>query len=219
MKLLLKINDLWKSYNGQEVLKGCSYSFAQGGVHALMGSNGSGKSTLLRICALLEKPDKGAVSYLSAGESLAENISLRRRVTLVLPEIGVFNASVFANVAYGLKIRGAGKAEIKERVGAVLEFVRLSNKIEQNALTLSSGETQRLGIARAIVIEPEIMFLDEPTASVDEENTRIIENIILEMKDRNITIILTTHDLLQAKRISDKLIVVKEGKLLSKLID
>jgi tungstate transport system ATP-binding protein len=219
MKLLLKINDLWKSYNGQEVLKGCSYSFVQGGVHALMGSNGSGKSTLLRICALLEKPDKGTVSYLSAGESLAENISLRRRVTLVLPEIGVFNASVFANVAYGLKIRGAGKAEIKERVGAVLEFVRLSNKIEQNALTLSSGETQRLGIARAIVIEPEIMFLDEPTASVDEENTRIIENIILEMKDRNITIILTTHDLLQAKRISDKLIVVKEGKLLSKLID
>lgn len=127
----------------------------------------------------------------------------------------MFNTTVFKNTAYGLKIRGVSKKEMEERVSKALDFVGLMHKKNQNALTLSSGETRRLGIARAIVIEPEILFLDEPTASVDRENTEIIENIIQNMKrQEKSTIIIATHDIAQAKRLGDIMLTMSEGKIL-----
>ncbi|MDA8106642.1 MAG: ATP-binding cassette domain-containing protein, partial [Nitrospiraceae bacterium] len=142
------------------------------------------------------------------------DLQLKRRITLVLPKVGVFNTTVFRNIAYGLKIRGIHRREVEEKVGKALEFVRLSHKKNQNGLTLSSGETQRLGIARALVIEPEILFLDEPTASVDQKNSLIIEDIILTMKKENgPTVIMTTHDQSQAKRLADTLLVISDRVL------
>ncbi len=96
----------------------------------------------------------------------------------------------------------------------VLNFVGLLNKKSQKALTLSSGETQRMGIARALAIEPEIFFLDEPTASVDQENTEIIEDIILKMKKEGRSIIITTHDIAQAERLADRLLFMRNGKIM-----
>lgn len=227
MSLSLRVSNISKSYNRRPVLKDCSYYFDRGGIYVLMGANGSGKSTFLRICALLEEPDEGEVSYLSGGMGSPKNyttfwgnssvikkdISLRRRITLVLPGIGIFNTTVFNNVAYGLRIRGLKSREIRDRVDRVLDFVGLIHKRNHNALTLSSGEMQRLGIARAIVIEPEILFLDEPTASVDKENTEIIEKIILRLKEEtSSTIIMTTHDRSQARRLADKILFMEEGK-------
>ncbi len=217
MNLSLSISSVSKSYNGKTVLKDCSYCFDSGGIYVLMGANGSGKSTFLRICALLEEPDRGEVNYLSGGSIIKKDISLRRRITLVLPGIGIFNTTVFNNVAYGLRIRGLKSGEIKDRVERVLDFVGLIHKRNQNALTLSSGEMQRLGIARAIVIEPEILFLDEPTASVDKENTEIIERIILDIKSgsqrSHKTFIITTHDMAQAERLADSILIMAEGRI------
>lgn len=212
MGLRLVASNIFKSYKGIPVLVDCSFSFSPSGVYVLMGPNGSGKSTLLRICALIEDPDKGNVSYLSGSEILKNDIELRRRITLVLPTVGVFKTSVFKNVAYGLRIRGI--KEVEEKVKKALEFAGLSHKKSQNALTLSSGETQRLGIARAIVVEPEILFLDEPTASVDQKNTEIIEDIILSVKNNGrSTVVITTHDREQAKRLADCLMIMKDGKI------
>ena len=214
MKLRLQISHIHKNYNGKRVLRDCSFSFHESGAYVLMGPNGSGKSTLFRLCALLEQPDKGEITYLSGDTIVPQEIQLRRHITLVLPKIGVFNATVFKNVAYGLRIRGMGKKEISEKVERSLEFVGLTNRKNQNALTLSSGETQRLGIARAIVIEPEIIFLDEPTAFVDEENKRIIEDIILKIKrDGSSMVIITTHDRTQAEKLTDRLLFLQDGKL------
>ncbi|MGC8938626.1 MAG: ATP-binding cassette domain-containing protein, partial [Thermodesulfovibrio sp.] len=184
MALSLNLLNITKSYNGKLVLDSCSFSFEKSGIYVLMGPNGSGKSTLLRICALLENPDSGKVIYSESIKTIENNLNLRRRITLLLPNTGVFNTTVFKNVAYGLKVRGMNKKEIKARVEKALDFVGLLHKKEQNALTLSSGEVKRMGIARAIVLEPEVLFLDEPTASVDEENVEIIEFPI-----QNVTII------------------------------
>lgn len=217
MGLILTVSNIYKSYNGISVLKDCSFSFDRGGIYVLTGPNGSGKSTLLRICALLEHPDSGEINYLNGKNILKKDIELKRKITLVLPKVGIFNSTVFKNVAYGLKIRGINKKEIEERVMEVLDFVGLRHKKDHKALTLSSGEIQRLGIARAMVIEPEILFLDEPTASVDIENTRIIEDLILNMKRKyNTTIIVTTHDISQAKRLGDVMLLMTEGKILEK---
>jgi ABC-type multidrug transport system ATPase subunit len=211
----LQIDHIRKEYDGRTVLKDCSYAFGGSSVYVLMGPNGCGKSTLLRICSLLERPDAGDLLFTDNGAPLVPDMRLRRRMTLVLPRTGVFNATVFNNTAYGLRVRNVRKEAIASRVPEVLAFVGLGHKLKQNALTLSSGETQRLGIARALAIGPEILFLDEPTASVDQENTAIIESIILAMKKEGRTmIIMTTHDKDQAERLADRLLIIDRGSLL-----
>jgi tungstate transport system ATP-binding protein len=208
------ISNITKSYNGKIVLDGCSFSFEKSGVYVLMGPNGSGKSTLLRICALLEIPDIGEIVYYEDGKVVENNLNLRRRITLLLPNIGIFNTTVFKNVAYGLTIRGMIKGDIKERVEKALDFVGLLHKKNQNALSLSSGEAKRMGIARAIVLEPEVLFLDEPTASVDQENTKIIEEILIKLKKTvNSIIVIATHDTSSAKRVGDFLLFLKDYKI------
>lgn len=210
MKLV--ITHIRKDYNGKPVLKDCSYAFNSSGTYVLMGPNGCGKSTLLRICALLEEPDGGDLLFQENGAPLIRNLALRRRMTLVLPRTGVFNTTAFNNAAYGLKIRGMSGSLLKKEANRALDFVGLTHKSGQNALTLSSGETQRLGLARALAIAPEILFLDEPTASVDEENTAIIESIIgCLKKDGRTMVIMTTHDKDQGERLADALLLMKDG--------
>jgi tungstate transport system ATP-binding protein len=121
---------------------------------------------------------------------------------------------VFHNVAYGLKIRGRPSLEVEDRVNEVLERVGLIHKRRQNGLDLSSGETKRLGLARALVIEPEVLLLDEPTANLDQKNAEIIEQIILNRKTAaKSTIIVVTHDLAQARRLGDHLLVMDNGRI------
>ncbi|MBI5101536.1 MAG: ATP-binding cassette domain-containing protein [Nitrospirae bacterium] len=212
MGLQLRISDVWKSYDGCPILQGTSFTFDASGVYVLMGDNGTGKSTFLRICALLEKQDRGTVSYLSDGQVLPHDIALRRRVTLVLPKIGIFNKTVFDNVAYGLKLRGFEKEAVRDRVEKAVDFVGLRPKMKQPALTLSSGETQRMGIARALAINPEMLFLDEPAAFVDVKNRDIIEEVIVNLgREGETTVVLTTHDRAQAGRLSERLMVLENG--------
>lgn len=214
--LNLLLSDISKSYGEEPVLKDCSFRFDKKGIYVLMGPNGSGKSTLLRICALLENPDKGEIIYLSDGNAINKDISLKRRITILLPNVGVFNSTVFGNVAAGLRIRGLKGEQMGKRVEDALNFVGLLNKRNQNALTLSSGETQRMGIARAIAIKPDMLFLDEPTASVDMKNTEIIEDIISNMKQTGkTTIVITTHDRSQAERLASSVLIMNDGKIVT----
>ena len=216
MSLELEISQLFKTYNGNPILRDCSMVFAGGRTYVLQGPNGSGKSTLFRLLALLEKPDGGRVEYREDGRVLPDGLDLRRRLTLVLPRTGIFNTTVFHNVAFGLQIRGLGKAAIRERVAAALTAVGLAHKHQERALDLSSGETKRLGIARAMVIEPEVFLLDEPTANIDPANTAIIEEIILALKrQRRATLLIITHDPAQAQRLGDELLLMQDGKLVT----
>jgi len=215
MSLELVVSNISKSYSSDAILKNCSFTFNSSGIYVLMGPNGSGKSTFLRICALLEIPDTGEVNFFSDGNPVRKDIELRRRISLVLPKIGLFNTTVFKNVAYGLKIRKMKKQEIEERVNNALELVGLIHKKSHTALTLSSGETQRVGIARAIVIEPEVLFLDEPTASLDPHSTTIIEETISKIKEYNrLTIIMVTHNIFQAKRLAESVLFMYEGRII-----
>lgn len=210
----LTVSAIARSYDRRPVLRDCSCAFHEPGTYVVMGPNGSGKSTFLRVCALLEPPDSGTIAYFDNGIALDHDIPLKRRITLVLPRTGVFNSTVYKNVAYGLKIRGLHHNVIARKVDEALAFVGLGPKAGQHARTLSSGETQRLGIARALAIEPEVLFLDEPTASLDEENTGIIESIILHMKRaRRTLVIMTTHDRDQAARLADKLLFMHQGTI------
>ncbi len=218
MNVLLDLKKVSLSYGPKQVLDNCSCSIGAG-VTAIMGHNGSGKSTLLRACALLEEPTEGEVYYSENGKDLDHDITLKRRLTLVLARGGLFNASALSNAGYGLKVRSVPALKRREMAMAALEAVGLAHLARQNALTLSSGEAQRLALARALAIGPEVLFLDEPTASVDEENTEAIESLILQMsKGGGIaphvpSIVLTTHDREQALRLADKHITMSRGTI------
>lgn len=214
MPLGLTVTDIVKNYEGNRVLDKLSHTFAAGKTHVLMGANGCGKSTLLRICALLDQPDSGSLTFFSNGDVAPIDLQLQRRITLVLPKVGVFNDSVYHNIEYGLKIRGMQKQERTERVEKMLGFIGLSHKRNQNALTLSSGEAHRMGIGRALVIGPDLLFLDEPTTSIDQKNIELIEQIILTMKEAGRpTILMTTHDQKQAERLTDRVLFMRDGKI------
>jgi tungstate transport system ATP-binding protein len=214
MSLFLSVSHVSKQYDGKDILRDCSHSFEEIGIYGLIGPNGGGKSTFLRICALLETPDQGAITFISAGRTIPPDLALKRRITLVLPKVGAFNASVFKNVAYGLKIRGVTARLIQEKALDALDYVGMAHKKDQNALTLSSGETQRLGLARALVLEPEVLFLDEPTASIDPQNTAVIEEIILKLRrEARTLVIMATHDMEQVRRITDRVLRVEQGRI------
>jgi tungstate transport system ATP-binding protein len=214
MELTLELAHIYKAYGGQQVITDCSFMFEPGGTCVIMGPNGCGKSTLLRIAALLEKPDQGEVKFLNGGTPAKHDIYLKRRFTMVFPRVGVFNTTVAKNVAYGLGIRGMAGGEMQGRVDNALELVGLIHKKTQRALTLSSGETMRLGLARALVIEPDILFLDEPTTSIDMANIEIIEQILRKIsQEKKLTLIIVTHDAAQAARFHGRLLYMRDGNL------
>lgn len=216
MDLSLILKDIYKSYGAKKVISQCSYSFDEKAIYVIMGSNGAGKSTLLSLCALLEQPDSGEIFYSDGINKLKNDIALRRRFTIVLSTVGLFNASVCDNVSYALKIRGVTQKRVDALVEESLDFVGLRDRDRQRALSLSSGEKQRLGIARAIAIKPEIIFLDEPTASVDKDNSGVIDRIILDLKDNYGTkVIMTTHDSKQADKLADFKLVLEDGMIQS----
>ncbi len=214
--MTLELVNISQAYNGNQVLRDCSYTFPGGGSYIVMGPNGSGKSTLFRLAALLEAPDQGQVIYRENARPLAPDINLRRRLTMVFPRVGVFNRSVFANVAYGLKFRGLSRKLRGEKVMEVLAQVGLTHKATQPAVTLSSGETMRLGLARALALDPEVLFLDEPTAHIDQANTDIIEACIHRLRtERGLTLFIITHDPAQAERLQGQKLLLQGGRLVS----
>ncbi|MEJ2254728.1 MAG: ATP-binding cassette domain-containing protein [Nitrospirota bacterium] len=215
MNVRLGVSNIEKSYGKKKVLAGATYGFASG-VTAVMGPNGCGKSTLLRICALLEPPTAGEVRYSYTGKgNVPHDVALRRKITYVLPEAALFNTTVWKNAAYGLMVRGVGRRERKKRTAEMLQAVGLYDKRKENALFLSSGEAQRLALVRAMVLEPEVLFLDEPTVNLDQENAAIVEKILLGMKKQTDapTIILATHDRAMAERLADVVITIRHGKI------
>ena len=214
MGLTIEVSGVAKHYGDLPVLRECSFTFEANRTYALLGVNGAGKSTLLRLIALLENPDQGDIRYVQSGHALQPDLDLKRQITLVLPQIGVFNTTVFKNVAYGLKIRGIPPKEVKGRVEGLLELVGLLDKRDHQALTLSSGQVRRLGLARALVIEPQVLLLDEPTASLDPGNAAVIDAAIRELRERRAaTIIMATHDYTQAGELADRILVVEQGKI------
>jgi tungstate transport system ATP-binding protein len=211
----LQALDIKKQYNSNFALE-CSIEVKKGPLYTIVGPNGSGKSTLLRILGLIEPPDSGEVIYHNEGISLLnpdKDIEIRRKAVLVATRAGLFNETVYENIAYGLRLRKVGKKEIKERVTDTLNNVKLAGKEAFNANELSSGEAQRLALARALAIDPDILLLDEPTASLDPDNTRVIEDIINNIRSNSDKIIImVTHSLYQAKNLSEFIIFMHRGK-------
>jgi len=203
---LFVLRKLKKSFGDREIFDIPSVELLQGKIYAIVGPNGSGKTTILRILNALERPTSGKVFF--KGEDLhssSDVLNLQREMTMVMQNPYLFNTTVYKNVAYGLKVRNLDKKDIKNKAEETLELVGLTHIKDRRVANLSGGEAQRVAIARGLVINPEVLLLDEPTANVDQVNIKLIEEIILTIKEeKDTTIIVTTHNPTQAYLLADK---------------
>jgi len=213
---LIETKDLCQRYSERDILKNINIQVERGEVFALIGPTGAGKTTLLRLFDLLDTPSSGKIYFdgSDVSESGKRKLEARRRMAFVLQKPIVFNRSVYDNIAYGLKLRGLKKEDIRQKVANILEMIGLTADKSRNARTLSGGEVQRVAIARAIVSQPELLLLDEPTANLDPNSASKIEGLITEIRRQyNTTIIMATHDMSQGQRLADRIGVLLDGEI------
>jgi tungstate transport system ATP-binding protein len=212
---IIKVQCLQKEYSGKRVLDIENLQIEKGQITAVIGPSGAGKSTLLHLLNGIEAPSSGAIWFDNNElDNKTLSLDLRRRMVMVFQRPIVFNTTVYENLAYGLKLRGMKKEEIRKRVEEMLEITGLKGKSQQKAVTLSGGEAQRVAIGRAIIIRPEVLLLDEPTANLDPANISMIEQLIKYARDNyELTVMIITHNMFQAKRLSDNTIFMLNGKV------
>jgi tungstate transport system ATP-binding protein len=187
----------------------------KGKIFGLLGPNGSGKTTFLELLAFLLPPTSGELFFESSKVNFNNSrlINLRQKVVLVQQQPILFTRSVFRNVELPLKIRKMKKEARAGIVEDLLCLVGMESFINTKAHKLSGGETQRVAIAQALACSPEVILLDEPTASVDVENRITIERIIREInREKGISVIFTTHDMIQVSRLADEIVFLFDGK-------
>jgi tungstate transport system ATP-binding protein len=210
MSINLQVKDIQKEFRGIQALKSVSLEMSGNKIVVLLGVNGAGKSTLMRIFAGLGNADKGAI--LLNGQK-TEAKELRQVSTLVFQKTVMFTMNVYDNLAYGLRIRKVSRGEIAKQVPEALASVRLSGFEKRRAKKLSGGEQQRIALARAFLLDPKILLLDEPTANLDPNSATIVEKAIFGQKSEGRIIVMATHNLNQARRLSDEIIHIHNGEI------
>jgi phospholipid/cholesterol/gamma-HCH transport system ATP-binding protein len=216
---VVEVVNLRKSFERAEVLRGVSFRLDKGETLVVMGGSGSGKTVLLRHVAGLVRPDAGEARVFGINiERLSEEelLPIRRRMGYVFQGAALFDSlSVYENVAFPLREHtNLSEREIRERVVHVLSLVGLAEDVlPQLPSELSGGMRKRVGVARALVIEPELMLFDEPTAGLDPTNSKMIGELILQLKGgAGDTSIVVTHDVELARAVADRLAILMEGR-------
>ena len=204
MESLYQISSLAFSYPGRKVLDLDELLIARNQVTAVVGPNGSGKSTLFDILAFLRKPDAGTILFRGNPASGTRSALLRRQVGYVQQKPYLMRMSVRDNIGLGLKFRGETRAAINAAVNAVAGELGITALLDRDAGKLSGGEIQKVALARALALQPEVVIMDEPFTYLDEATVHDIEEWIAgQRKTRNKTIIFSTHDRLRAQSLSD----------------
>ena len=205
--LPLSVEGICFAAGGKTLLNGLSFTLPKGGLTAIIGPNGAGKSLTLRLCHGLLEPSSGAMRWQGQPPKGGP-----RRHAMVFQRPVMLRRSASANIAHALAAQGDDR--ISERAATALSRFGLADLAARPARLMSGGEQQRLAIARAWALGPELLFLDEPTSQLDPGATRQIEAIIASLAAEGMTILMTTHDLGQARRLSQRVLFLNKGSLL-----
>ena len=208
---MIEVQSLTKKFNGRTVLNEINFQVKEGEVLGYLGPNGAGKTTTMRIILGLLKPTAGKV--LVWGQNLGENEGLRRRVGVLLEHDGLYERiSAYENLGYYAQLYGVSKRE--EKIKGLLEFVGLSDRKNDKVGKLSKGMKRKLALARAIIHEPSVLFLDEPSAGLDPEAQKMVRDLILRLSgEERITVFLNSHDLDEVQRICSKIAILQRGEI------
>ena len=211
---MYRLQSIRKCYGSNVALDIEELTIAEGRLYTLTGANGAGKSTLLSILAFLAPPTSGEIFY--AGKRVDRDHGsveeYRRKVTLLHQSPYLFGGSVDDNVAFGLKVRGIRGEEQRRRIDEALGVVGLRGFRDRKARELSGGEAQRVAMARALALKPEVLLLDEPLANIDRETTGLLEAVIASLPAQGTTVVMTTHDPDHPGRLNGESIFLEGGR-------
>ena len=213
--VILEARDIELRRNGRTTLAVPHLAVHEGEVLAVLGPNGAGKSSLLLTLATLLKPHAGKVLFKGKGLNNPSSIlTYRRSIAMVFQEPLLLSTSVFNNVASGLRLRGVSGSDIKRIVPRALSRFHITALANRSARTLSGGEAQRTSLARAFVVQPRILFLDEPFSSLDQPTREaLIQDLKVAIEETKTTVLFATHHLDEALRLSDRIAVVQNGTI------
>jgi len=212
--VLIELRNVVKKYGDVTALDGINMEVQRGELLAVVGPNGAGKTTLLKIMAGIEEPTSGQIYYENREIGRGDVELVRRMCTMVFQRVVLFNTTVYDNVAYGLKIRRLPENETRARVHEALDLVKLENCEKVAAKKLSGGQQQRVSLARALVLEPELLLLDEPTANLDPQTTSIIEDVMNRVnKEKGTTIVMATHNVFQVQRVPKRAVLLLNSRI------
>ncbi len=221
---MLEIKNIHKTFQNLEILKGVDLSVKKGDVDVILGESGSGKTTLLRCIDFLEEPEEGeiTISGLRADYghvSKKEQIRIRRKMSFVFQNYGLFsNKTALENIMTGLRVvHKVPKNEARDRAMEALEKVGLPDRADHYPSQLSGGQQQRIGIARAIVTNPDVILMDEPTASLDPGLVGEVLHTIEDLAANGTTMLIVTHELSFAQRVSTNTMFMHNGKVVENL--
>ncbi|AVQ33598.1 amino acid ABC transporter ATP-binding protein [Staphylococcus muscae] len=213
---MIQLQNIKKSFNDKEVIKGISLSVAQGEVITLIGKSGSGKTTLLRMINALELPTEGTV-YVN-GETYTNDdkksqIKVRKQSGMVFQSYNLFpHKTAIENVMEGLvTVKRMNKQQAHEEALQLLRKVGLESVKDQRPHALSGGQQQRVAIARALAMNPEVMLFDEPTSALDPELVNDVLKVIKDLANEGMTMVIVTHEMRFAREVSDRVIFINEG--------
>ena len=212
----VEIVDCAKTYpGGAQALRPTTLTVEPGEVLALLGPSGCGKTTLLRVIAGLVDPDRGGRILFNSDDVTSRPIE-QRAVGMVFQHYALFpQMSVEANIGYGLRVRGIAPDRIRQRVGEVIELVRLGGLEQRRPAQLSGGMIKRAAMARAIIMDPRLLFLDEPSAGLDPVVAASLDELILKLRDATgMSLVVVTHELDSAFKIADRIAVLDHGDIL-----
>ena len=210
----LNVRGLIVKRGGRVVLEVGELSLRKGEVLAVIGPNGVGKTTLLLTLARLLKPERGEIWFNGQPAWAESDLAYRRRIALVLQYPLLFDTSVYENVAMGLRFRGLSKQDIQPKVEAWLNRLGILHLAQRRAGELSGGEGQRVSLARAMVLEPELLLLDEPFGALDPPTrTRLLDDLGKILPESSTTTIFITHNLDEARQLAGRIVVIMDGRL------
>ena len=209
------VERLEKTLGKNRVLRGISFQAQPGEIFGLLGPNGAGKTTTLRLISTLISPDSGTVEVLGFDTRKAPE-EVRRRIGVVTADIGVYpRLSARENITYFAQLSEVPDSGLKRRVDAVIERLDIHSFANQRAESLSSGQKQKLAIARAIVHDPSVLMFDEPTSNLDVLASREVREFMVESKERGKCVIFSTHVLHDAERLCDRITILHEGQVVA----
>ncbi|WP_171712029.1 ABC transporter ATP-binding protein [Bradyrhizobium archetypum] len=209
-ELPIEFDGVTVAAGGVTILDQITLTLAQGRPTVLIGPNGSGKSTLLRLAMGLLAPSRGRITW-----GGLDNVPPLKRA-IVFQHPAMLRRSASANLRFALRAAGIPRAEHARRVDELLELVGLQALGNRAARRLSGGERQRLALARALARDPAVLFLDEPTASLDPIATKAVEDIIRAVSERNIKVVMATHDLGEARRLAGDIVMLHRGGIVER---
>ncbi len=217
---MIEISNVTKSFGTNEVLHGVSFDIAEGDIFGIVGHSGAGKSTILRCLNGLERYDSGSIKVMGreVGELDTQGLkNLRREMGMIFQNFNLLSRkNVYENIAFPLEVWGTPKAQVRERVEELLELVELPEKRYQRVSNLSGGQMQRVGIARALALNPKVLLSDEATSALDPRTTLSILDLLQDINKRfNLTIVVVTHQMEVIKRICNKVAILEQGKLIA----